>query len=219
MRKWTISVNKPCVMPNRFYLTYGKRLFDIAASMIGLVLLSPVLFVAAVLVKISDGGPVLFRQTRMGRDFRPFQLLKFRTMIVDADHAGPPVTADGDPRITPIGRALRKTKLDELPQLVNVFKGDMSIVGPRPEVPKYVEMFRNGHYNAILQVRPGITDYAAIAFRDEESVLGTFDSPEEGYVQEVLPRKIELYEQYLREIRFATDIKLVLLTLWRIVRP
>ncbi len=205
-------------MPASFYQRYGKRAFDLLASLTGIALLAPVLLLAAALVKVQDGGPVLFRQMRVGRGFRVFPLLKFRTMIAGADRAGPQVTARGDARITPVGRMLRRTKLDELPQLFNVLRGDMSIVGPRPEVPKYVEMFRDRHYNAILTVRPGITDYAAIEFRDEEALLGTFDSPEEGYVREVLPRKIALYERYLREVGFLTDLRLVLATLWRIVR-
>lgn len=206
-------------MPGNFYRTYGKRSFDLVASAAGLLLLAPLLLLIAVLVKLSDGGPILFRQVRVGRHFRPFNLLKFRTMIVNAGSAGPMVTAQGDPRITAVGKVLRATKLDELPQLLNVLRGDMSIVGPRPEVPKYVEMFRDGHYNAILTVRPGITDHAAIAFRNEEAELRKFDSPEEGYVREILPRKIELYERYLREISFLTDLKLILMTLGRILRP
>ena len=206
-------------MPGDLYRTYGKRLFDAAASLSGLVLLCPLLVLIALVVKLSDGGPVLFRQVRVGRAFRPFLLLKFRTMVADAGSRGPQVTKGGDPRITPVGRLLRKTKPDELPQLLNVLKGDMSIVGPRPEVPKYVEMFRDRHYNEILSLRPGITDYATIEFRDEETVLQRFADPEEGYVREVLPRKIELYERYLREIGFLTDLRIIALTFGKILRP
>ena len=206
-------------MPGKLYRTYGKRLFDLACSIAGLVLLGPVLLLIALLVKLSDRGPVLFRHERMGRGFRTFRLLKFRTMVTGADVIGPQVTSGSDPRVTKLGRLLRRTKLDELPQLLNVLLGDMSIVGPRPEVPKYVEMFRDRHYNAILTVRPGITDYAAIEFRDEESVLQRFTEPEEGYVHEVLPRKIELYERYLGEIGFLTDLKIIMRTFGKILRP
>ncbi len=139
-------------------------------------------------------------------------------MVIDADRSGALITAKGDRRITPAGRFLRRTKLDELPQLINVLAGNMSIVGPRPEVAKYVEMFRDDYYNEILAVRPGITDYAAIEFRDEETVLKRFPSPEEGYIREVLPRKIALYKKYVREMSFLTDLQLIFLTFWRIIR-
>ncbi len=205
-------------MRNSFYRRFGKRVFDLIASLCGLFVLSPLFLIAALLVKLGDGGPVFYRQSRIGLNFEPFLLFKFRTMFVDADKAGTLITSQGDPRITPVGRILRKTKLDELPQLVNVLRGDMSVVGPRPEVAKYVEMFRNEHYNDILTIRPGITDYAAIEFRDEESVLRGFSSPEEGYVRDVLPRKITLYRKYLKEMSLFTDLKLVFLTFWRVIR-
>jgi len=204
-------------MQNSFYNRYGKRTFDLAASLFGLLVLSPLFLITALLVKLDDGGPVLYRQSRVGRGFRPFLLLKFRTMVVDADKAGALITTKDDQRITPVGRFLRKTKLDELPQLLNVLAGDMSMVGPRPEVAKYVEMFLNDHYNEILAMKPGITDYAAIEYRDEEAILKGFSSPEEGYVREVLPRKIALYKKYLGEISFFTDLKIIFLTFWRII--
>ncbi len=206
-------------MQNSFYKRYGKRSFDLVATVCVLLVLSPLFFIVALFVKIGDGGPVLYRQRRVGQHIKPFLLYKFRTMVVDADRAGTFITAKGDFRITSAGRVLRKTKLDELPQLINVLKGDMSIVGPRPEVAKYVEMFRNDYYNDILMIRPGITDYAAIEFRDEEAVLRGFPSPEEGYVKEVLPRKIALYKKYIREMSFFTDLKLIFLTFWRIILP
>jgi lipopolysaccharide/colanic/teichoic acid biosynthesis glycosyltransferase len=205
-------------MQNSFYKRYGKRGFDIIASLTGLIVLSPLFLITALLVKLSDGGPVFYRQSRIGQQFRPFLLLKFRTMVVDADRAGALITTKGDQRITPVGRFLRKTKLDELPQLINVLIGEMSIVGPRPEVAKYVEMFRNEHYNDILTIKPGITDYAAIEFRNEETLLKGFHSPEEGYIKEVLPRKITLYRRYVKEMSFFTDLQLIFLTFWRIVR-
>lgn len=138
-------------------------------------------------------------------------------MSANAPEKGPLITVGGDSRVTRVGRLLRKTKLDELPQLINVLKGDMSLVGPRPEVPKYVEMFRD-EYRDILQVRPGITDYATIEFRDEEAVLKGYKNPEEGYVRDVLPRKMELYKKYLKNKGLMTDIGLVFRTLWEIVK-
>jgi lipopolysaccharide/colanic/teichoic acid biosynthesis glycosyltransferase len=194
-----------------------KRLFDLFFSSMGLIVLWPLFLVIAILIKQDSSGPVFFQQKRVGRGFKVFNLYKFRTMAADAPSKGLTVTAGGDSRITPIGAFLRKTKIDELPELINVLKGDMSLVGPRPEVPKYVEMFK-GEYKEILKLKPGITDYAAIEFRDEEGILKRYDNPEEGYVKEVLPRKIELYKKYLQERNFLIDIRLIFLTLYRIVR-
>ncbi len=184
--------------------------------MCGLLLAAPVMVVAAVSIKLTSPGPVLFRQQRMGRRFRPFQIYKFRSMVVDAPSQGASVTAGEDPRITPVGRVLRKTKIDELPQLFNVLKGDMSMVGPRPEVPKYVEMFRPD-YEDILQVRPGLTDLASIAYRDEAAVLGKAEDAEGEYVGRVLPHKIRLAKDYLRRQSFGLDLKIILATVLAIV--
>lgn len=194
-----------------------KRVFDIISSCIVLFLLLPLFMVIAIFIKLDSKGTVFFKQKRMGRNFRPFMLCKFRSMVMDAPKKGLAVTSGGDPRITKIGRFLRKTKLDELPQLINVFNGDISIVGPRPEVEKYVEMFKDD-YKEILQVKPGITDYATIEFRDEEDVLKKFQNPEDGYIKEVLPKKIELYKRYIKGKGFFVDMKLIFLTLWKIVR-
>ncbi|MCC7210271.1 MAG: sugar transferase [Candidatus Brocadia sp.] len=194
-----------------------KRLFDIISSCIGLFLLLPVFIIIAILIKTGSPGPVFFAQKRMGRNFRPFMLCKFRSMVMGAPEKGPAITSSGDPRITKIGRFLRMTKLDEMPQLINVLNGNMSIVGPRPEVEKYVELFKDD-YKEILQVKPGITDYATIEFRDEEAVLKKFQNPEDGYIKEVLPRKIALYKRYIKEKGFFIDTKLIFLTLWKIVR-
>lgn len=193
----------------------AKRALDVFASAAGLVLLSPALLACAVAVRLSSPGPVLFRHTRVGRHGRPFELLKFRTMAAGA--VGAQVTSAGDPRITPAGRVLRKYKLDELPQLVNVLRGDMSLVGPRPEVRRYVDCYPE-RYARILELRPGITDFAAIEYRDEEQVLARSAEPERAYVQEVLPAKMELYEKYLAEQSIGTDLRLILRTLRAIVR-
>lgn len=192
-----------------------KRLFDFLFSGIGLLFLLPLFLVTAILIKMESRGPVFFVQQRTGKDFKSFKLYKFRTMIADAPRQGPLITSKDDPRITRIGKFLRKTKIDELPQLWNVFKGDMSFVGPRPEVSKYIEMFRD-EYREILKVKPGITDFAAIQFRDEENVLKRFKNPEDGYIKEILPTKINLYKKYLRERGLLTDMKLIFLTLWKI---
>ncbi len=194
-----------------------KRAFDIVFSTIGLIASLPLFLVLSVIIKAESGGPVFFVQERVGKGFKPFDLYKFRTMVAGAPGLGPKVTARADPRITRVGGFLRKTKLDELPQLFNVLKGDMSFVGPRPEMPEYVEAFRKD-YEEILAVKPGITDYAAIEFSDEESVLKRFQYPEEGYINEVLPAKIDLYRKYIREQSFINDIRLIFKTLAKMVK-
>lgn len=192
-----------------------KRGFDVLASLTGLVLLSPVLAVVALAIKLTSPGPVFFRQERVGRGFRRFEILKFRTMVPDAPKLGGQLTAGEDPRITRVGRLLRKTKLDELPQLINVVKGDMSFVGPRPEVPRYVEIFRDD-YRELLTVRPGITDLASLKYRDESEVLGRSSDPETTYVEQVLPEKIALGKQYLRRSSLWFDVGLIFKTLFRL---
>ena len=200
-----------------FYSSYGKRLFDFIAGLTGLILLSPLFIVIGLAIKLTDTGPVFYKQIRTGQNFKPFYLIKFRSMVANEDKLGSMLTAKGDPRITGIGKFLRKTKLDELPQLINVIKGDMSFVGPRPEVEKYVLLFKE-EYNDILKVKPGITDYAAIEFRDEEEVLKSFENHEDGYIKEVLPIKIKLYKKYIKNKGFITDVRLVFLSLWRVVK-
>ena len=202
-------------MNHRPFYPAAKRAFDATASAAGLVLLSPLLAAAALAVKASSPGPVLFRQERMGRGGIPFRLLKFRTMRVGG--AGPEVTVAGDRRVTGVGRFLRRYKVDELPQLINVVRGDMSLVGPRPEVRRYVERFPED-YRRILALRPGITDLAAIEFRDEESILAGATNPEHAYVASVLPAKIKLYDEYIRRMSFATDLSILGRTLLAILR-
>jgi lipopolysaccharide/colanic/teichoic acid biosynthesis glycosyltransferase len=203
-------------MPNNFYTKYGKRIFDVATSIIGLIVLLPFFIIIAILIKLNDKGPIFYKQKRIGQNFKPFELLKFRTMIVNADKIGPAVTKDGDPRITKIGKFLRKAKLDELPQLWNVIRGDMSIVGPRPQVEKYLQYCKDD-YKEILKVKPGITDYATIKFRNEEEILSKYNDTESAYIKYVLPEKIKLYKTYIKEIGFFTDLKIIFWTLWRIV--
>lgn len=192
-----------------------KRLFDVVFSFIGLLILLPLFVVVAILIKIDNSGPVFFIQERIGKNFKPFNLYKFRSMVMDAPEKGISITAGGDSRITKIGKFLRKTKIDELPQLVNVLKGDMSFVGPRPEMKKYVDIFKE-EYKEILKVKPGITDIASLNYRDEESVLKDKEGPEEYYINVLLPEKIKLSKEYIKNASLTYDLKLIFLTLFRL---
>jgi len=192
-----------------------KRSFDILASTVGLIALSPVLVVAALAVRLDSPGRVIFCQDRVGRGFRTFSIYKFRTMTADAPLRGGPITVGGDPRITRIGKILRRTKIDELPQLFNVLRGDMSIVGPRPEVSRYVELFHHD-YEEILRIRPGITDPASLKYPDEASLLQKADDPEREYLTRILPDKLTLSREYVRRACPLQDVALILKTLARI---
>ena len=195
------------------YKGYLKRVFDLIASFIGILFMLPIGIIISILVLTTSKGPVFFKQTRLGCKFKPFVLYKFRTMSIARSSNNLLITSGDDARITSIGKYLRKTKLDELPQLFNVLKGDMSLVGPRPEVEKFVQIARS-EYEIILTVRPGITDFAAIKFRDEETMLNGYTDKEYGYIHEILPRKIDLYKKYIREMCFCTDLKLILATIF-----
>jgi len=203
-------------LKSSFYLRFGKRLLDIIVSLISIILLLPIFVVIAILIKLDTKGPIFYIQQRVGRDFKKFGLYKFRTMVANADKIGPLVTKDRDPRITRVGYYLRKWKLDELPQFFNVLKGDMSLVGPRPEVERYIDLFRD-EYKVILSIKPGITDYATIHFRDEEDIIAQFEDVEKGYTEIVLPKKIELYKKYIEEISLMTDIKILFLTFLKVL--
>ncbi|MGO9114286.1 MAG: sugar transferase [Thermoguttaceae bacterium] len=194
-----------------------KRLLDMTVAAAGLLVLSPLLAVVALLVRLTSRGPVFFRQERMGRDFRPFRIYKFRSMVEDAPRKGNSVTFGADPRITRLGRFLRATKIDELPQLINVLLGDMSLVGPRPEVRKYVEMFRDD-YEEILRVRPGITDPASIKYRNESELLGRVEDPENEYIARVLPEKIRLAKEYAQNSSLWLDLMIILKTIHVVAR-
>lgn len=191
-----------------------KRLFDIMLSSFGLLVLSPVFVLCAVLVKLTSKGPVFFRQERLGRHGHPFQILKFRSMVPDAPKLGGELTCGHDSRITPIGAFLRKAKLDELPQLINVLKGEMSFVGPRPQVRRYVDKYPKD-YSELLRVRPGITDIASLKYRHEAEILGQFADPEQAYVDIILPDKIALGKEYIRRSSLAFDLKLIFMTVLR----
>ena len=193
-----------------------KRAFDILVSVAGLIVLLPLLLLVATAIKLDSSGPVFFRQWRVGRKFRRFGIYKFRTMIDDAFDRGLPITVGRDSRITRVGKILRKTKIDELPQLLNVLKGDMSLVGPRPEVPRYVELFRPD-YEHILKVRPGLTDLASLKYSDEASILGQSANPEGDYVARLLPDKIRLAKEYIQRSSLLFDVKLIVETIIKLV--
>lgn len=193
-----------------------KRTFDLVVAALALAVLAAPLLILALAIRIASSGPAIFRQRRVGRWGRPFRIWKFRTMVDGA--IGPSVTAAGDSRVTPLGQLLRRAKLDELPQLVNVLLGDMSFVGPRPEVPQYVERYTE-EQRLVLAVRPGITDLASISFRNEEELLAQFPDRERAYPEVVLPQKLELARRYIRSQSLCGDLRLILHTLAVVVRP
>ncbi len=199
------------------YERYLKRVLDIAFSLCGLVVLSPLLAAIAVLIKREDRGTVFYRGWRVGKDGKLFRIYKFRTMVMDADKLGGPSTAADDPRITRVGGLLRKYKLDELPQLINVLKGEMSLVGPRPEVPEEVERY-DQRERRVLTVRPGLTDWASIKFRNEGEILRGSPDPHQTYREKIKPEKMELALRYLDELSFRTDLKIILQTIVEIFR-
>ena len=188
----------------------SKRAFDVTLSIVGLALLWPLLLVIAALVK-SDGGPVFFRQERVGRFGRPFRIWKFRTMVVDAERMGLQITAAGDPRITRVGDWLRQTKLDELPQLFNVLAGQMSFVGPRPEVPRYVALY-DAEQMRVLELTPGITDPASLRYFDESHLLAGVDDPESAYVHDIMPAKIRVNLTYAEHATHRDDLRMLFRT-------
>lgn len=193
-----------------------KRVFDIICALCGLIVLSPVLFLIIVLIKLTSAGPVFFRQTRVGQYEALFQIHKFRTMIVNAEASGLKITVGRDSRITPIGHFLRKTKLDELPQLIDVLMGTMSLVGPRPEVPEYVQYYTNDVKAIVLSVRPGITDWASIKMIDENDILAGASDPQQAYIQQILPEKLAYAVRYVQTRSLKLDVYLILLTISKI---
>ena len=193
-----------------------KRLFDILASGFGLLILSPLFLILAVWIPLDSPGPVFYRQTRVGRGGRDFRIFKFRTMRVGADK-GSLVTIGGrDPRVTRAGSFLRRLKLDELPQLINVLVGDMSLVGPRPEVRKYVDLYTPEQLH-VLDVRPGMTDAASIKYRNESELLGQAEDPENYYIHVVMPDKLAINLDYVRNHSFRGDIQLIFKTIWKVI--
>lgn len=203
-------------MDHSFYARKGKRWFDASASFLGLFLLSPFLLLVAIAVRLTSPGPAIFRQWRMGRLNRPFRILKFRTMKVASIDAGPLLTAEGDSRITWLGRWLRRTKTDELLQLWNVLSGEMSLVGPRPEVPRYTENYSEAQ-KKVFKERPGITGPSIIF--DEEKLMASRADKENFYLTEILPAKLEIDLAYCQSISFRSDLRFLFLTVTRLFRP
>jgi lipopolysaccharide/colanic/teichoic acid biosynthesis glycosyltransferase len=185
-----------------------KRLVDVLAASFGLILLSPVLVCAALAVKATSKGPVFFRQERVGRHGKAFLIWKFRSMVADAPEKGPALTTRKDARVTGVGKVLRATKVDELPQLLNVLRGDMSLVGPRPEVPKFVAFWPADVKQRVLSIRPGLTDNAALSI-DEQGMLASANDPEWTYVHDVLPMKLALYERYVANHPLRVDLAII----------
>ena len=194
-----------------------KRLFDFLVSSIALLVLWPVFLLIGVLIKLDSKGPVFYLQKRIGKGGNPFKLYKFRTMVTDADKGRLITVGNRDPRITKVGYWLRKFKIDELPQLINVWKGEMSFVGPRPEVSRYVELY-DDQQKKVLSVKPGITDYASIQFRNENEILENQDDPESFYIHHIMPQKLMLNNKYIAEQSLWLDIKIIFQTIFSIFR-
>ncbi len=194
-----------------------KLSFDIISSSIGLAFLSPLLLVICLFIKLDSRGPVFYKGLRLGRFGKRFRMLKFRTMVPDAERIGVLATPEGDPRVTRVGEFIRKFKLDELPQLLNVVRGEMSLVGPRPEAPLFFEYYAEEEKNAILSVRPGMTDYGSLRFHDEGKLLTGSDNPVKAYVERVMHEKIALQLRYIEERSFWGDIKIIFATIKTII--
>ncbi len=190
-----------------------KRALDLSVSVLGLVLLAPAFLIIAIVIKVDSPGPALFRQERVGSGGRLFRILKFRSMVAAASSRGVALTTRDDNRITRVGAFLRRSKLDELPQLFNVLVGDMSLVGPRPEVPAFIEFYTRAQRAVMLSVRPGITDYAAILYRDESSLLDGQNDLVELYRLDIMPRKFACYERYARGVSLVADLRIIVATL------
>jgi len=197
----------------------AKRVIDVLVSAIGLALLIPLFAVIAIAIRLDDGGPVFYRQTRIGREGRPFEIDKFRSMTPAPKGGGANLTVAGDPRVTRVGAFLRRAKFDELPQLLNVLVGEMSLVGPRPESPDLAVHYSPAQRAAMLSVRPGMTDYASLLFRDESAILARASDPARFYRERIMPLKYELCAHYLSEIGPLTDIRIIVATIWSIAFP
>ncbi|MGG7142791.1 sugar transferase [Clostridium nigeriense] len=189
-----------------------KRIFDFLLSLFGIIILSPIFIIVSIAIKLDSKGSILFLQKRVGRYGKEFDIYKFRTMVTDAEKLGKQITVGKDNRITKVGAFLRKFKIDELPQLFNVLKGDMSLVGPRPEVPKYVALY-NKEQKKVLDIRPGITDMASLRYKDENDILGKVDNPEEYYINVIMKDKLNLNLEYIEKSNVFFDIYLIVKTI------
>lgn len=196
----------------------GKRIFDIILSLLGLILLSPVFVILGLLIKIESPGPIFYRQIRVGLNEKLFRIHKFRSMYIDADQRGLAITVGKDPRITRIGKYIRQLKCDEFAQLIDVLIGDMSLVGPRPEVPKYVEHYPAEIRKIIFTVRPGITDLASVTYRNETDLLAQSTNPEQTYIHEILPVKLKLSLEYVKNASMVSDLQIIFKTVFMILK-
>ena len=194
-----------------------KRLMDLVVASVGLILLAPVLLIVGILIKIDSPGPVFYRGDRIGKDGKPFKMLKFRTMVIHADRMGAALTHGGDPRVTRIGRLLRKWKIDEIPQLINVVRGEMSLVGPRPESPVYVQYY-TPEQKQVLTVKPGITGQTQVRYRHEETLLGQCADPEKDYVEKIMPQKLAIDLEYIENRSMLLDLALLFETFLAVFR-
>ena len=217
MQKQTEPMEIEALLARRRGTLAFKRAMDVLLSGGALLVLWPLFLLIAAAIKLDDPGPVFYRQVRVGRGGKPFRIFKFRSMVVDADKKGLTITVGRDSRITRVGAFLRRTKLDELAQLINVLRGEMSFVGPRPEVEEYVKLY-TPQQRQVLLVRPGITDYASIAYRNENELLAGAADPRRMYIEEIMPAKLELNMKYLREISPLSDVKLILGTVAAVMR-
>ena len=193
-----------------------KRLFDFLCSLIGVIILSPILLIISLAIKLGSLGPILYRGLRIGKNKKSFKIYKFRTLVINADKIGGPSTSDDDPRLTKVGKFLRKYKLDELPQLFNVIKGEMSLVGPRPEVPEYAKLYKDEE-QIVFSVKPGITDLASLWNDDEGAILKGSSDPEKTYLEKIRPEKVRLQIKYVKEKSFVGDLKIIFKTLKKIL--
>jgi lipopolysaccharide/colanic/teichoic acid biosynthesis glycosyltransferase len=194
-----------------------KRIFDLKCSILGLIILSPLFLIIAILIKLDSPGPIFFRQERVGKNGKPFRIYKFRTMQTAQATDSSKITVGKDSRITKIGHTLRRYKLDELPQLINILHGQMSIVGPRPEVPEYVKYYSDANRKIVLSVKPGITDIASIEFKDENNILANEANPQKAYIEKILPKKLRYCRFYVRKQSLCLDIAIIFKTLKAVV--
>lgn len=219
--RWTLRTHKQEVSerpPDGLYLRVGKRILDVLGASVGLLIASPILLLCVVAIGLDSGTPFFYRQWRVGLRGKPFQIIKFRTMRLGADKQGSRLTASGDARITKVGRLLRKAKLDEIPQLLNVLRGEMSLVGPRPEVPEYAAHYTSEERN-VLEVKPGITGSASVAYIDEERLLAEHPDKENFYVRTVMRQKLLVDLAYCRTVSFFEDLRIMFLTFGALVAP
>ncbi len=205
------------IVKKKRFSIFLKRIFDISASFLGISVFLPLFMLVAIIIAVESKGGVFYRQVRVGKNGKTFRIMKFRTMVADADKKGLQITVGKDSRITRTGRFLRASKIDELPQLFNVFVGQMSFVGPRPEVEKYVDLYDETQ-RAVLLVRPGITEYASIVYCEENALLQDSDDPESTYINEIMPRKLEMNLNYLKSFSFFGDIGIIIKTFCAIVK-